>query len=203
MKQHKMVFLCYGDLCYYLNMAKLTDKQSAFVEHYLQTWNATEAARRAEYNGTYESLRVIGSQNLTKPHIKQFIEQRMREMAMSADEVLARLAEMASADVSFFFNDVGVLQWDKVKEKGYLIKKIVHHKGNRISLELYDAKDALGQIGRHHQLFTDKIKIEDWRSEIIQLIREQKITREQVIAELGKDLATELFVSAGIPISTG
>ncbi|MCK4821416.1 terminase small subunit, partial [bacterium] len=53
---------------------KLTDKQKAFVEAYLKTLNATEAARLAGYNATYESLRRIGSQNLTKPKVREEID---------------------------------------------------------------------------------------------------------------------------------
>ena len=41
----------------------------------------------------------------------------------------------------------------------------------------------------------------NWREEIIQLIMEGRLTREEVTEELGDDLATELFVRAGIPLT--
>lgn len=50
-----------------------TPKQRAFVDAYLQLGNATAAARNAGYNANYASLRVIASQNLKKPHIRDFI----------------------------------------------------------------------------------------------------------------------------------
>ena len=183
-------------------MAKLTDKQKAFIEHYLQTWNATEAARRAEYKGTYESLRVIGSQNLTKPHIRKCIDERMQELTLTSNEVLLRLAQQAAGSIADFIDETGVVRWDKVKEKGHLVKRITHRKGREVTLEIHDAQSALVHLGRHYSLFKDRVQVEDWRTEIIQLLREGKITPEQVMKELGRDLATELFESAGIPITT-
>ena len=63
-------------------MAKLTNKQRAFVEHYLDTWNATEAAREAGYSE--RSIGSIASENLHKPAIKKEILQRLSDKAMAA-----------------------------------------------------------------------------------------------------------------------
>lgn len=71
----------------------LTNKQRAFVEHYLQTWNATEAARRAGYSE--RSARISGSRNMTNVDIAAEIRLRLQAAAMSADEVLTRMAEEA------------------------------------------------------------------------------------------------------------
>lgn len=50
---------------------KLTAKQNAFVAAYIGSakGNATEAARIAGYKGNDETLRAVGHENLTKPHI--------------------------------------------------------------------------------------------------------------------------------------
>ncbi len=71
---------------------KKTDKQRLFVEHYLRTWNASEAARQAGYKG---SFRQIGSENLSKPAIRAQIEERLAQAVMGANEALARLTEQA------------------------------------------------------------------------------------------------------------
>lgn len=55
---------------------KLTPKQQLFVSEFLKTGNATEAARRAGYNGNEETLRSIGKENLTKPLIKRAIDEK-------------------------------------------------------------------------------------------------------------------------------
>ena len=50
---------------------KLTPKQKAFADYYIETGNATEAAIRAGYNK--KTARQIGSMNLTKVEIKIYI----------------------------------------------------------------------------------------------------------------------------------
>jgi len=42
------------------------------------------------------------------------------------------------------------------------------------------------------------VKQEDWRTEVLKLVQEGKLTHEQVLEELGSGLAEELFASAGI-----
>ena len=60
----------------------LTEKQRRFVEAYMgeACGNATEAARRAGHSGNDETLRQVGSENLTKPHVRAAIEARIEEM---------------------------------------------------------------------------------------------------------------------------
>jgi hypothetical protein len=86
----------------------LTNKQRVFVEAYLQTWNASEAARQANYAHPGQQ----GERLLKKVEVAAAIEQRVKAMAMQADEVLARLAEQARANAGDFvvFRDVPVWQ---------------------------------------------------------------------------------------------
>lgn len=69
---------------------KLTEKQKRFVDYYVETGNASEAARRAGYSE--RTCRVTGLENLTKPAIKAAIDARLKELdskrIASADEVL-------------------------------------------------------------------------------------------------------------------
>lgn len=58
-------------------MAKLTNKQQAFVDEYLIDLNATQAAIRAGYSK--KTARKIGQENLTKPDIESAIKERMAE----------------------------------------------------------------------------------------------------------------------------
>jgi phage terminase small subunit len=76
---------------------KLTAKQQLFCEFYIgaANGNATEAARLAGYQGTDETLRNVGSENLTKPNISAFCKQRVAEVALSSDKVLSELSEIA------------------------------------------------------------------------------------------------------------
>ena len=180
---------------------KYSKKELDFIEHYLRTGNGTQSCRDAGYRGNDNVLGVTAYRMLRKPKIQALIEKRLEELRISANVILMRLSRQATGSITDFIDECGVIQWDKVKEDGQMtIKKITHVKGKQ-SIELYDAQTALVHLGRYYKLFTDRIQVEDWRTEIIQLLREGKISPEQVMNELGKDLATELFISAGVSIS--
>ena len=55
----------------------MTDKQALFVQEYLTSLNATQAARAAGYSAHTAS--AIGAENLRKPEIKQAIKAAMTE----------------------------------------------------------------------------------------------------------------------------
>lgn len=133
---------------------KLTRKRRAWIEEYLTCWNATEAARRVGY----KHPNAQGPRLLLDVSIQEIIEKRIAEKAMSADEVLLRLAEQARGDISEFVKAGGGIDWEKVGEKGRLVKSIAHTTGKNSRLELYDAQAALVHLGKHHGLFKDRIE---------------------------------------------
>ena len=57
---------------------KMTIKQARFVDYYIQTGNASEAARRAGYSP--KTSYSIGEENLRKPEIRQAVERRLKEL---------------------------------------------------------------------------------------------------------------------------
>lgn len=70
----------------------LTPKQKSFADYYIETGNATEAARKAGYKGSSNTLGVTGSENLRKPIVSAYIKSRMAEIdagrIATADEVM-------------------------------------------------------------------------------------------------------------------
>lgn len=56
----------------------LTDKQKRFCDEYLIDLNATQAAIRAGYSK--KTAKVIATENLTKPYIKQYIASKQAEI---------------------------------------------------------------------------------------------------------------------------
>ena len=68
----------------------LTPKQKAFADYFIETGNATEAARRAGYSK--KTAYSIGDENLKKPVISAYIKTRMAEIdagrIATADEVM-------------------------------------------------------------------------------------------------------------------
>ncbi|MBO5789527.1 MAG: terminase small subunit [Clostridia bacterium] len=75
---------------------KMTAKQQRFCDEYLIGLNATQAAIRAGYSE--KTARAMGAENLTKPYIKEYIDQRMAEkeaaLIASQDEVLKYLTRV-------------------------------------------------------------------------------------------------------------
>lgn len=146
----------------------LTDKQQAFIEHYLICMNASEAARRAGYSK--RSAGSIGSENLQKPEIARVIESRMDGLRAQSNEVLARLTRQARGSMADFLSVTNKQVEIKFNQDAPLdlIKKIrikPGEYGKEIELELYDSQKALELLGKYHKLFTDKVEI-DWQSEL-------------------------------------
>lgn len=205
-------------------MAKLTNLQKEFINQYFICGrNATQAVIDAGYkinepdsSKGRATAAAIGYENLRKPQIREQVEARLKEHAMSANEVIARLSDFARGDLTFLLNADGEPDLAKAKSYGvtHLIKeyeiettryvdpdnieiaKIV----TKSKLKIHDALSALVHLGRYHKLFTDKVELTDWRVDAIRDIRAGLIPYEDVEEELGTDLATELFRSAGIPV---
>lgn len=149
----------------------LTDKQQAFADYYIGEagWNATEAAAMAGYSGSRATLGSIGSENLTKPKIRRYIEERLEEVAMSANEVLARLTDQARTSIAdlveivHYQDDAGVwhtrvkIDREALRTKGHVVKSIRETR-NGIHLDLHDGQSALVKLGEFHALFKTKVE---------------------------------------------
>lgn len=70
-----------------------TLKQQRFVNEYLETGNATEAAMRAYNPQSRATARVIGSENLTKPNIRDLIDNTLIEEGLTVGLVIRALVE--------------------------------------------------------------------------------------------------------------
>lgn len=79
---------------------KLTEKQKKFIDFYIETGNATEAAEKAGYSK--KTAKEIGYENLTKLHF--FIEQELKKKddarIASQDEVLKFLTSMMRNEIT-------------------------------------------------------------------------------------------------------
>jgi hypothetical protein len=136
----------------------LTVKQRLFVSYYLgaANGNATEAARMAGYSNA-----EIGRQLLRNITIRSAIEAKLAGPAMAADEVLARLSDMASADMADFTDedpDGGFrLNLTKARRAGRLhLVKALRPTQFGIGVVLHDAQAALEKLGKYHALWQDR-----------------------------------------------
>lgn len=154
----------------------LSTKQRAFIEHYLNCWSETEAARRAGYANPNNNAHRL----MVNDGIKDAIAARLAELKMSADEVLTRLTDHARGSIADFIDVsapstdleqatdvqdahaiVGGWRLSLVKaekaDKLHLIKKLKSGQWGP-EIELYDAQAALALLGKHHKLFADRVE---------------------------------------------
>lgn len=77
----------------------MTERQKRFVDYYIKSGNATEAARKAGYKNPVK----IGSENLTKLDIRKAIDDRLAEMQSEriadAEEVLTYLTAAMRGEI--------------------------------------------------------------------------------------------------------
>ena len=80
----------------------MTDKQRLFVAEYLVDRNATKAAIRAGYSP--KTAYSIGSENLTKPEIKEAIQEKLdhieEELGITRDRILREYRNIAFSDIT-------------------------------------------------------------------------------------------------------
>lgn len=96
-------------------MSKLTLKQQRFADEYIISGNATEAAIKAGYSK--RTARSIGQENLTKPDIKNYIDERLEalqsEKVADQQEVMEFLTSVMRGEV---FEPMAVGQGEGLQE---------------------------------------------------------------------------------------
>ena len=95
---------------------KMSEKQKAFCDYYIESLNLTEAAKKAGYSE--KTARSMGSENLTKPDIKEYIDLRLAQMeekrVATASEVLEYLTRVMRGEEKDQFDMDASLQ-DRTK----------------------------------------------------------------------------------------
>ena len=128
-------------------MSKLTLKQKKFADEYIISGNATEAAIKAGYSKN--SARSMGNENLTKPDIKSYIDEKMKELedkaVASQQEVLEYLTRVMRGEEkeAVLANNGDFKQ--EVKE---------------ISVGAKDRLKAAELIGKRYSLWTERVEVE-------------------------------------------
>lgn len=130
---------------------RLTAKQQRFCDEYLIDLNATQAAIRAGYKE--KTARVIACENLTKPYIREYIDQRMKEkeaaLIADQDEVLKYLTSVLRGETRS--SVVVVENVGDFMSEAREMSKAPDEKERLKAAEL---------LGKRYSLFTDKIQQE-------------------------------------------
>lgn len=127
-------------------MARLTEKQKRFADFYIISGNATEAAIKAGYSK--KTAKETGYENLTKPHLKNYINERLKalenERTASGQEVLEYLTAVMRGEH---------------KEQTLIGLGEGAQGVTEIDVGAKDRIKAAELLGKRHQLFTDKIEL--------------------------------------------
>lgn len=154
--------------------AKLTAKQSKFVDEYLVDLNATQAAIRAGYSE--KTAYRIGADNLRKAQIAEAIQRRMgareKRTEVTQDRVLMEMARLGFADLREAFTTTGHLkrpeEWpDALGAAIASVEVVVRPSGEYDAdgrpevehvhkLKLWDKNSALEKIAKHLGMFAER-----------------------------------------------
>ncbi|AVX31814.1 phage terminase small subunit [Carboxydocella thermautotrophica] len=127
---------------------KLTEKQKAFCDYYIEMLNATESYKRAGYKVKSEdAANAAASRMLRNVKVRKYIEERMKqkesERIASQDEVLEFLTRVMRGQETE--EVVGFTESGPVKEKKAPSTK--------------DRVKAAELLGKRYALFTEKVNV--------------------------------------------
>ena len=148
-------------------MAQMTAKQRRFCDEYLICLNATQAAIKAGYSE--KTARQIATENLAKPYIREYIDERMaekeKELIADQDEVMRYLTAvmrrehkenvvvtLSKETSSYAPDENGTYRKQTIKEE---IPKVVE-----IPTMVKDANKAAELLGRAYGIYTDKVDVD-------------------------------------------
>lgn len=149
-------------------MTRLGTRQRRFVDEYMTDCNATRAAIAAGYSKRTASQ--AGWEVLRNPKVAAEIGQRQKRLAerhqVSAENVVSELSKLAFSNLADFYTtgadgrlqvDIAALA-DPAKAAALSQIEITEVEGKQaIKFKLADKRAALGDLGRHLGLFTDRL----------------------------------------------
>lgn len=147
----------------------LNERQKKFAEEYVICLNASEAARRAGYQGEDESIWVTASRLLRNAKVRAHVDKLLSEQSASRAEIIGRLTSIARSDMGDFIDPATLtVNMRQAKENGltHLVKKIkqtIISQDDRqteiFEFELHDAQTALVHLGKVHGIFNEKTEL--------------------------------------------
>lgn len=110
----------------------MTPKQKKFCDEYIKSGNAKQSAIKAGYSP--KTAYSIGNENLNKPELKAYIDERLKELSnhkiLSATEVLEYLSRVVAGKETEYvatskgvFPDVPVSAKDRISAAKELLKR--------------------------------------------------------------------------------
>ncbi len=139
---------------------KLTLKQQAWADYYIESGNATDAAIKAGYSK--KTAKQIGTENLAKPVLSEYIQKRVEELSSEriadATEVMEYLTSVMRREHKEVVPVTLMSETSKwVDGKKQTIKEesveLVE-----IPAKLSDANKAAELLGKRYRMWVDKVE---------------------------------------------
>lgn len=159
----------------------LTPKQRAWADAYLVHGNGTQASRDAGYKGSDVTLGQVAAENLKKPKIIAYLQERQKKIhdkyEVTQERIVAELARIGFADIGEVasWSEDGVVfvsSEDLEEDQTAAIKSVSSVRTvtsgsdgetitERVNLkvDMHSKLEALDKLGRHLKMFTDKHEI--------------------------------------------
>ena len=142
----------------------LNPRQRRFVDEYLVSLNAKQAAIKAGYGGTPESAAQYAVELMKKPHVKAAIQEEVRERSIRTgidqDLVVKALSRVAFSILTDFVAwdsaGVRVKSSDEIDVNQHPVISELIHNGGRFKIRMHDKLKALELLGKHLGMFGPK-----------------------------------------------
>ena len=128
-------------------MSKLTEKQKAFADYYIESLNATESYSKAYNKDNRNTCQVEGCKLLRNPKIKNYIDEVMsakdESRIASQDEILQILTDIARG-----ITEEEVVQFSQLGEELRTTRKPT----------IKDRMKASELLGKRYRMWVDKVE---------------------------------------------
>jgi hypothetical protein len=153
----------------------LDPQHLAFIDAYFEeNWNGRVAAIRVGYSPA--SAHVQASRLLKNAKVAAEIRRRLDAAALTREQVLANVSDMANANMADFLTIPGVWPYIdllKAQERGklHLIKKYKVQNDGSVVLELWDKRGPNRDMGLHHGLWDKGVEVPLDVDLVVQLVQ--------------------------------
>lgn len=178
-----------------------TPEHAAFVAKYFKLNMNGTRAYKAVYGQDLsdESAATSASRLLRNVKVSAAIKAELQNRILSAEEILARLAEMGQSAHAQYVKEDGTVDIKQMVKDGnaHLIKGIKETKYGRM-YEFHDAKSALELHGKYYAMWKDKFEVDisPLESETLQFLKNGDVTPEQVLKVLGDNDRTRQLIAS-------
>lgn len=128
-------------------MSKLTEKQKAFADYYIESLNATDSYSKAYQKDNRNTCQVEGCKLLRNPKVKNYIdevmESRSENRIASAEEIMQILTDIARG-----VSEEEVVTFSQLGEELRTIKRP----------SFKDRMKASELLGKRHRMWVEKIE---------------------------------------------